>query len=342
MRASRVLFFYVGRQFLANFIMLLVMFMGIVFLFDFVEMLRRTASKADISIGLTLEMTLLKLPFMGQQIFPFAVLFGGMLCFWRLTRSHELVVTRAAGVSAWQFLAPVLLIATLLGVIQVAVSSPFSSVMLSRYERLESRFMKGQDSFLAISPNGLWLRQAGQAVIHAEHVLQQGVEVELREVTIFSFQGSDRFVARYEAEVASLEDGFWRLSKVWRYAPEEQASFSDEEWFETDLTINRIQDSFSPPETMSFWDLPAFIDTLENAGFSAIRHRLHLHSLLATPLLLCAMVLIAATFTLRQSRKGGTVYVVSGGVLTGFLLYFFSDVVFALGLSDSIPVVLAA
>ncbi|MCW8970716.1 MAG: LptF/LptG family permease, partial [Rhodospirillales bacterium] len=230
MRASRVLFFYVGRQFLANFIMLLVMFMGIVFLFDFVEMLRRTASKADISIGLTLEMTLLKLPFMGQQIFPFAVLFGGMLCFWRLTRSHELVVTRAAGVSAWQFLAPVLLIATLLGVIQVAVSSPFSSVMLSRYERLESRFMKGQDSFLAISPNGLWLRQAGQAVIHAEHVLQQGVEVELREVTIFSFQGSDRFVARYEAEVASLEDGFWRLSKVWRYAPEEQASFSDEEW----------------------------------------------------------------------------------------------------------------
>ncbi|MCW8971457.1 MAG: LptF/LptG family permease, partial [Rhodospirillales bacterium] len=109
-----------------------------------------------------------------------------------------------------------------------------------------------------------------------------------------------------------------------------------------DLTINRIQDSFSPPETMSFWDLPAFIDTLENAGFSAIRHRLHLHSLLATPLLLCAMVLIAATFTLRQSRKGGTVYVVSGGVLTGFLLYFFSDVVFALGLSDSIPVVLAA
>jgi len=28
--------------------------------------------------------------------------------------------------------------------------------------------------------------------------------------------------------------------------------------------------------------------------------------------------------------------------LTGFVLYFFSDVVFALGLSDSIPVALAA
>ena len=57
---------------------------------------------------------------------------------------------------------------------------------------------------------------------------------------------------------------------------------------------------------------------------------------------MCAMVLIAATFTLRQTRRGGTTYIVSGGVLTGFVLYFFSDIVFALGLSDSIPVLLAA
>ena len=93
---------------------------------------------------------------------------------------------------------------------------------------------------------------------------------------------------------------------------------------------------------MSFWALPGFIDTLEQAGFSALRHRLHWHALLAAPLLMCAMVLIAATFTLRHTRRGGTVFVIVGGVLTGFVLYFFSDVVFALGLSDSIPVALAA
>ena len=55
-----------------------------------------------------------------------------------------------------------------------------------------------------------------------------------------------------------------------------------------------------------------------------------------------AMVLIGAAFTLRHSRRGATSYVIGSGVLTGFALYFFSDVVFALGLSDSIPVTLAA
>ena len=69
---------------------------------------------------------------------------------------------------------------------------------------------------------------------------------------------------------------------------------------------------------------------------------LYWHSLLAAPLLMCAMILIAATFTLRHVRRGGTTYIIAGGVLTGFVLYFFSDLVFALGLSDSIPVTLAA
>ena len=93
---------------------------------------------------------------------------------------------------------------------------------------------------------------------------------------------------------------------------------------------------------MSFWDLPGFIQTLEKAGFSAVRHRLYWHSLLAAPLLMCAMVLIAASFTLRHSGLGGTTFVIAGGVITGFVLYFFTDIVFALGLSDSIPAVLAA
>ncbi len=93
---------------------------------------------------------------------------------------------------------------------------------------------------------------------------------------------------------------------------------------------------------MSFWDIPRFIRSLEAAGFTAHRHRLHWHALLATPVLLCAMVLIAATFSLRPARRGGTVYLAAGGIGAGFLLYFMSNVVYALGLSSGIPVVLAA
>ena len=43
-----------------------------------------------------------------------------------------------------------------------------------------------------------------------------------------------------------------------------------------------------------------------------------------------------------ENHGGPRSELVAGGVFTGFVLYFFSDLVFALGLSDSIPVTLAA
>jgi len=88
--------------------------------------------------------------------------------------------------------------------------------------------------------------------------------------------------------------------------------------------------------------LPAFIDLLEQSGFSAQRHRLYFNVLLARPFLLCAMVLVAATFSLRMQRRGGATTMIVGGVISGFILYFLSDIVVALGLSARLPVMLAA
>ncbi len=111
---------------------------------------------------------------------------------------------------------------------------------------------------------------------------------------------------------------------------------------ETTLTPRKIEESFASPDTMSFWDLPGFINLLEESGFPAQRHRLHYNVLLARPFLLCAMVLVAATFSLRMQRRGGATFMIVGGVISGFLLYFLSDIVFALGLSGKVPVGLAA
>jgi len=319
--------------------------LALVFLLDVIELLRRAASKPHVTFAIVLQMGLLKLPHMGQLLFPFAVLFGGMTSFWRLTRSHELAVTRAAGISVWQFLLPVLLLAFMLGVFKVTIFNPLSSTTLARFQTLEASNLKGQKSILALSKSGLWLRQGisgGHAVVHARNILQQEDRVELLNTITFLYQGQDTFIGRIDAERAFLGDGFWRMENAWINTPEAPPIHKDEYWLETDLTLARIQDNFASPATMSFWKLPEFIKTLDEAGFSAIRHRLQFHSLLASPLLMCAMVLIAATFTLRHARRGATTFVIASGVLTGFILYFFSDVVYALGLSESIPVTLAA
>ena len=177
MRLSPTFSLYLGRQFLMGIGFVLVILMALIFLIDVVELLRRASGRGAASFGLVLSMAVLNLPALTQKVLPVATLFGAIVTFSRLTRSHELIVARAAGVSVWQFLTPALVIALLLGTFMVTLFNPLAAVMSARYEQLEGRFLEGRQSLLAVSATGLWLRQAdqfGQSVIPARHVSSAG------------------------------------------------------------------------------------------------------------------------------------------------------------------------
>ena len=343
MRVSFTLSMYFGRQFLGGFALVLAVLASVILLFDAAELLRRASGHDGVGYMQVLEMALLQLPFLIQKVLPIAVLFGSMLAFLRLTRTHQLVVTRSAGISVWQFIAPALALAVLIGVSAITLFDPFSAAAVSRFEQLEGRYIRGQSSVLAVSSAGLWLRQPGpngQSVIHAERVSQRGEALD--DITIFFYEGADRFAGRIDAASGVLRDGAWELHDVLLTAPDQPSQRLKSYELETSLTLAQIQDSFAPPETLSFWELPAFIDALREAGFSALNHRIHWHTLLSAPLLLFAMVLIAAAFSLRLTRHRHAGPMVVGGVFAGFAVYAVSDVVLALGLSGSVPAALAA
>lgn len=342
LRLSSTLTRYIARQYLFWFGSFFLAIVAIIFLATIVDLLDRLATK-DVSLSLTLKMALLKLPYLSQEVMPFTLLFAAMATFWRLTRSNELVVARAAGVSVWQFLLPVLGSSVVIGFFTVSAFNPLASILLSRYEHLEANYVHNQSSFLAVSKTGLWLRQAdanGQSVIHADRV--EPGSISLQQVTVFRYAEEDRFVDRIDARVAQLQANRWLLIDAWLSRPGEPSEFYEQMTLPTDLTADKIQESFAPPETIAFWQLPEFIDVMQAAGFSAIPHRLQFHRLLALPVLFAAMVLLAATFSLRPQRRGRVGLVILAGVLAGFLLYFLSNFVFAIGLSGTIPVVLAA
>ncbi len=345
MRLSSTLSRYLGAQFLIGMSIVFFAVVCVIFMFDAVELIRRAAGRESVTFTVILSMSALKLPKLAEEALPFAALFGAMWTFAKLTRTHELVVARAAGVSVWQFLTPPLLLSLLVGALVITVFDPIASIMISRYERLEAEHLRGRPSLLAISSSGLWMRQVddqGQSVIHAARLAQQEPELELEDVIIFLYRGAHQFTGRIDADRARLMNGYWLLNSATITGPDVEAEFHDTHSLKTSLTAAQIHESFAPPETLSFWALPRFIRVLEAAGFSALKHRLHWHALLSSPFLICAMVLIAATFSLRMTRRGKTGLMVAGGVLVGFVLYFLSDLTFALGLSGSIPPLLAA
>ncbi len=247
-RLSAILFFYLGRQFILWFLAVTFLFIALIFMIDMIELLRRSSGKPAVTFDLVLTMAAMKLPLLTQVTMPFAILFAGMMSFWRINRSSELVSIRAAGVSIWQIMAPALVIALLIGVFRLAALNPVASVMYARWQQLESRYLKGRSSFMALSNTGIWLRQmdeGGQTVIHAASVSPN--KLLLHRVMVLLYKGQDRFSSRIDAKTAMLKKGYWELRDVSLFSPETGTRKLAVYRLKSDLTLNKIQESFSSP-----------------------------------------------------------------------------------------------
>lgn len=344
---------YIGRQFLLAAAIALGGVLVVAGLIDLIELFRRTAERPNVSAGAVIEMALLRLPTMAERILPYGTLIGSIIALTRMTRSQELIVARAGGVSVWQFLMPAVLCGLGLGMLWVVLFNPIAAATIARYEALENRYIRGNASLFSVSDSGLWVRQVeadGQAVIFEkpvrEYILRAArisqSDMTLHDVTIFGYGPEGGFLGRIDSEVASLRQGYWQLEEARVSMPGMVPQVMPSYQLATDLDIRHIQDSFADPSTLSFWQLSGFIRTLEKAGFSALRHKLTWHAILATPLMLAAMVLIAAVFSLRLHRRGRIGLMIVGGILAGFVINFFTSLFHAFGMSGSLPVALAA
>ncbi len=353
MTFAQTLTLYVGRRFLASTFTMLTALTLLVSLFDFIELLRRAATRPDVGFALVATIAGLRMPFLSIQIMPFAILLGGILAFWRLTRSSELIVARATGVSAWGFLLGPVLVALVFGTLAITAISPISSAMLSRAERLEATFLRAGGGVTALAGGRLWLRQSDRALEPGGVAIISGRPTRLlssrgnlgfsiEDVSIWRLSAGDRPLQRIEVPRASLLPGRWVLEDAVTFGADRQPGPPTTLTFPTELTPDRIEDSFASPDTLSFWALPGFIAILEEAGFSAIRHRLQFQSLLALPALAVAMALLAAGFSMRPSRMGGVARMAAAGVSAGFALFVLDKITAEFGESGALPVWLAA
>jgi len=181
----------------------------------------------------------------------------------------------------------------------------------------------------------------GHAVINARSSREQGIA--LSGVTVFRFDDSDRFVQRIEAKSAQLHAGFWRLEEARIFAIETAPVDQDVYDLKTHLTQAQVRrESFASPDTVSFWQLSAYISLAENAGLATAGYRVQYYQLLMQPFYLAAMVLLAASVSLRSFRFGGVQQMILGGIVVGFLLYVMSKVTGDLSKAGLIPPVVAA
>ena len=169
---------YVFRECVVGVLITFAVILAAIILVDVVEQMRTVGDKASISLGTAFALTLLKVPMLIEQTMPFLVLVSSIWVFSRLSRLSELPAMRAAGLSAWRFLAPLALLALMLGIFTVTVLNPIGARLANNFEQTRANLVGQAVDGIAPTKNGIWLRQGSendQFVIHAKSTEQAGV-----------------------------------------------------------------------------------------------------------------------------------------------------------------------
>jgi lipopolysaccharide export system permease protein len=328
---------YIGTRFATTLALILSILILIACVVDYLDVLRRYADQEEFTALTGMKLTGMRVPVVLEVMFPFIFLFGAIISLTEISRNSEVVIAKASGVSVWGLLKGPLAVAFLFGVFATTVVNPLAVSLKNKANNLEAELL-GQ----APRETGQWFRQEGgevQSIVHAGSANNDGRT--LFGVTAFVYDRNGQFLNKAAAPRAEFAGDRWILPDASVLSATGRRAVARYE-LPTRLDPDRLQNSFLQPDAVSVWSLPGSIDTAGRIGLSPDRLRVAFHTLLNRPFMLMAMVLVAATVSLRLSRYGGTWRLILTGAALGFLFYAANEIVSDFGGNGIIDPVLAA
>ena len=318
---------------------------AVILLVDFVEQSRAIGTRVEVSALDLLTLTALKAPLLLEETLPFVFLFGVLATLFRLNRRSELIVMRASGYSAWRILAAPMVIAFIAGILGATALNPIGAAMNAEFERRQEDLTRIRTDVEANDP--VWLRETtseGFTVVAAQALNENSRQLLEPRFYYYSQNeaGAPAFERRIDASSADLSAGFWVLAGAIEREPGKDPVAIGALSIPTSIDRQALFERSRSPRGVSFWDLPGLIRSARASGLDANRYELRFQSLLALPLTLLAVTMIAAAATLRLYRLGGGGAFALAGGASGFVVYFFQEVLQSFGATGTLPPITAA
>ncbi len=341
---SRTLSLYFAGHFAKMVLSIFMMGFLLITIVTYVEFFNR-ALKGDFSGGFTLALVaLFRVPSVTEDALPFAVLYGSIAAFVVANRRLEVVVTRAAGISAMQFLLPACIVGLVIGVVGTTVYNPLAASLLNWSNELTAQVVRSGHQPSSPSHTGaVWVRQAtkdSESIVGAPQSFDDGLG--LIGVTAYVFDHGGKFREQIDADRGHYEPGMWTLENAIVTAPNATPRRVATYRLPTNLSTAEVKRTFLQLDSVSFWELPGLAASARRAGVPGNRFLLQFNVLLSRPILLLAMVLIAANVSLRFSRSRDVGWMIITGVAVGFMLYVLMKIAWDLGSGGVVPPPLAA
>jgi lipopolysaccharide export system permease protein len=315
--------------------------LSIVLLINLLDEFNFFKSKKDLKFIFFIIFTILKIPNLLINLFPFIVLFGGIVFYLKIYNHNEVISLRVMGYSNIQIILIPALTSFIIGYIIVFLIVPFSSSMLRYYESLRSEYNETKN-LVFVNETGIWILDKNEKeknIIRIEKISKDFSVIN--QITIYNYDSSNNFIKRIDASEGFIKDKNWQLNKVYIISSNKKnnnENYLNNYNYTSNVNISELKNVYKNTDTTSLLDINKEMMILEDKGYSTIDLRIRYQKLISFPIYLLAMSILSGLMIINLGKTSNYLKYGSYGVIISVMIYFLNDLSITIAKSGIISV----
>jgi lipopolysaccharide export system permease protein len=332
---------YIINEYIKSLFVVIAVMLSIILLINLLDEFNFFKSKKDLKFIFFIIFTILKIPNVLINLFPFIVLFGGIVFYLKIYNHNEVISLRVMGYSNIQIILIPALTSFVIGYIIIFLIVPFSSSMLRYYEDLRSNYNETKN-LVFVNETGIWILDKNDKeknIIRIEKISRDFSAIS--QVTIYNYDSSNNFIRRIDATDGFIKDKNWQLNKVYIVSSNKKnnkENFLNNYNYISNVNISELKNVYKNTDTTSLLDINKEMSILEDKGYSTIDLRIRYQKLISFPIYLLAMSILSGLMIINLGKTSNYLKYGSYGVIISIIIYFLNDLSITIAKSGIISV----
>lgn len=332
---------YIIKEFLKSLLVVLCVMFSIVLLITLLEEFNYFKSKQDLKFIQFIIFTFLKIPNLLFNLFPFIVLFSGIVFYLKIYNYNEVISLRVMGYSNIQIILIPALTCFVMGYLLVFLIVPFTSSMLKYYEEIKSEYDQTKN-LVFVNETGIWIidkNENDKNIIRIDKIDKNFSNI--KQITIYNYDKDNNFIKRIDANEGVINDTNWQLSQVNIISSNNKKNsenYFNNYNYKSNIKINELKNIYKNTETTSLLDINREMFILEDKGYSITDLRIRYQKLISFPIYLLAMSILSGLMIINLGKTSNYLKYGSYGVIISIVIYFLNDLSITIAKSGIIPV----
>jgi lipopolysaccharide export system permease protein len=332
---------YIINEYIKSLFVVITVMLSIILLINLLDEFNFFKSKKDLKFIFFIIFTILKIPNVLINLFPFIVLFSGIVFYLKIYNHNEVISLRIMGYSNIQIILIPALTSFVIGYIIVFLIVPFSSSMLRYYEDLRSEYNETKN-LVFVNETGIWILDKNEKeknIIRIEKISKDFSVAS--QITIYNYDSSNNFIKRIDATEGIINDKNWQLNKVHIISSNKKnnkENFLNNYNYTSNININELKNVYKNTDTTSLLDINKEMSILEDKGYSTIDLRIRYQKLISFPIYLLAMSILSGLMIINLGKTSNYLKYGTYGVIISIIIYFLNDLSITIAKSGIISV----